>query len=50
MPEAEVATDRRDPLGDTGCGTYRTEFDHLQELVGRTADRIVEEAKKRAAA
>ena len=30
--------------------TYRTEFDHLQELVGRTADRIVEETKKRAAA
>jgi Translation elongation factors (GTPases) len=32
-----------------GVGTYRTEFDHLQELVGRTADRIVEETKKRAA-
>jgi elongation factor G len=30
-------------------GTFRTEFDHLQELVGRTAERIVEESKKRAA-
>jgi elongation factor G len=33
-----------------GVGTWRATFDHLQELVGRTADRIVEETKKRAAA
>ncbi len=29
-----------------GVGTYRTEFDHLQELVGRGADRIVEESRR----
>jgi elongation factor G len=33
-----------------GVGTYRFEFDHLQELSGKAADRIVEESKKRAAA
>jgi elongation factor G len=33
-----------------GVGTFRTEFDDLQELAGRTAERIVEETKKRAAA
>ncbi|MFI4998248.1 MAG: elongation factor G [Reyranellales bacterium] len=51
MPEAEVADMIVEIRSVTqGVGTYRTEFDHLQELVGRTADRIVEEAKKRAAA
>ena len=51
MPEAEVADMIIEIRSVTqGVGTYRTEFDHLQELVGRTADRIVEEAKKRAAA
>ena len=51
MPEAEVADMIVEIRSVTqGIGTYRTEFDHLQELVGRTADRIVEEAKKRAAA
>jgi elongation factor G len=51
MPEAEV-TDMIVEIRSVtqGVGTYRTEFDHLQELVGRTADRIVEESKKRAAA
>jgi elongation factor G len=51
MPEAEVADMIVEIRSVTqGIGTYRTEFDHLQELVGRTADRIVEESKKRAAA
>jgi elongation factor G len=51
MPEAEVADMIVEIRSVTqGVGTYRTEFDHLQELVGRTADRIVEESKKRAAA
>ncbi len=51
MPEAEVADMIVEIRSVTqGVGTYRTEFDHLQELVGRAADRIVEEAKKRAAA
>jgi elongation factor G len=51
MPESEVADMIVEIRSVTqGVGTYRTEFDHLQELTGRTADRIVEEAKKRAAA
>lgn len=51
MPESEVADMIVEIRSVTqGVGTYRTEFDHLQELVGRTADRIVEESKKRAAA
>jgi elongation factor G len=51
MPEAEVADMIVEIRSVTqGVGTYRTEFDHLQELIGRTADRIVEETKKRAAA
>ena len=51
MPEAEVADMIVEIRSVTqGVGTYRTAFDHLQELVGRTADRIVEETKKRAAA
>jgi elongation factor G len=50
MPEAEVADMIVEIRSVTqGVGTFRTEFDHLQELTGRTADRIVEEAKKRAA-
>jgi elongation factor G len=50
MPEAEVADMIVEIRSVTqGVGTFRTEFDHLQELVGRTADRIVEETKKRAA-
>ncbi len=50
MPEAEIADMIVEIRSVTqGVGTFRTEFDHLQELVGRTADRIVEESKKRAA-
>jgi elongation factor G len=51
MPEAEIADMIVEIRSVTqGVGTFRTEFDHLQELSGRTADRIVEETKKRAAA
>jgi elongation factor G len=51
MPEAEIADMIVEIRSVTqGVGTFRTEFDHLQELVGRTAERIVEESKKRAAA
>ncbi len=50
MPEAEVADMIVEIRSVTqGIGTFRTELDHLQELVGRTADRIVEETRKRAA-
>src|SRR5262249_22249759 len=48
MPEAEIADMIVEIRSVTqGVGTFRTEFDHLQELVGRAADRIVEETKKR---
>src|SRR6478609_595568 len=51
MPESEVADMIVEIRSVTqGVGTYRSEFDHLQELTGRVADRIVEETKKRAAA
>jgi elongation factor G len=51
MPEAEIADMIVEIRSVTqGVGTFRTEFDHLQELAGRTADRIVEETKKHAAA
>jgi elongation factor G len=51
MPEAEIADMIVEIRSVTqGVGTFRTEFDHLQELAGRTAERIVEETKKRAAA
>jgi elongation factor G len=51
MPEAEVADMIVEIRSVTqGVGTWRASFDHLQELVGRTADRIVTETRKRAAA
>ncbi|MBI3196070.1 MAG: elongation factor G [Rhodospirillales bacterium] len=51
MPEAEIADMIVEIRSVTqGVGTFRTEFDHLQELAGRTAERIVEETRKRAAA
>jgi elongation factor G len=51
MPEAEIADMIVEIRSVTqGVGTYRTEFDHLQELAGRTAERIVEETKKHQAA
>jgi elongation factor G len=33
-----------------GVGTYRAEFDHLQEVSGRSADKAIEQGKARAAA
>ncbi len=51
MPEAEIADMIVEIRSVTqGVGTFRTEFDHLQELAGRTAERIVEETRRRAAA
>jgi len=51
MPEAEIADMIVEIRSVTqGIGSFRTEFDHLQELAGRTADRIVEETKKHQAA
>ena len=51
MPEAEIADMIVEIRSVTqGVGTFRTEFDHLQELSGRTAERIVEETRKRQAA
>jgi elongation factor G len=51
IPEAEVADMIVEIRSVTqGIGTFRAEFDHLQELAGRTAERIVEETKKRQAA
>ena len=51
MPEAEIADMIVEIRSVTqGVGTFRTEFDHLQELAGRTAERVVEEIKKHQAA
>ena len=51
MPEAEIADMIVEIRSVTqGIGTFRAEFDHLQELAGRTAERIVEEIRKRQAA
>jgi elongation factor G len=51
MPEAEVADMIVEVRSATqGIGSFRTEFDHLQELSGRTADRIVEGTRKHQAA
>ena len=33
-----------------GVGTYRSRFDHLQELTGRLADRVIEARKEARAA
>lgn len=51
MPEAEIADMIVEIRSVTqGVGTFGSHFDHLQEITGRTAQRIVEEAKKRQAA
>ncbi len=51
LPEAEIADMIVEVRSVTqGVGTFHSTFDHLQELAGRTADRIVEESRKRAAA
>jgi len=51
IPEAEIADMIVEIRSVTqGIGTFRAEFDHLQELAGRAAERIVEETRKRHAA
>jgi len=51
MPEAEIADMIVEIRSVTqGIGSFRTEFDHLQELAGRTAHRVVEETRKHQAA
>lgn len=51
MPEAEIADMIVEIRSVTqGIGSFRTAFDHLQELAGRTADRIVEGTRKHQAA
>ena len=51
IPEAEIADMIVEIRSVTqGIGSFETEFDHLQELAGRTAERIVEETKKHQAA
>lgn len=51
MPEAEVADMIVEIRSVThGVGSFGTSFDHLQELVGRTAERIVEETRRKRAA
>jgi elongation factor G len=50
MPESEIGDLIVEIRSATqGVGTFRTEFDHLQELSGKPAEKVAEEAKKRAA-
>jgi elongation factor G len=50
MPEAEIADIIVEIRSATqGVGTFRTEFDHLQELTGKPAEKVAEEGKKRVA-
>ncbi|MBM3620142.1 MAG: elongation factor G [Alphaproteobacteria bacterium] len=49
VPEAEMDGLIIDIRSQTqGVGTYRAEFDHLQEVSGRSADKAIEQAKARA--
>jgi elongation factor G len=51
MPEAEIGDLIIEIRSATqGVGTYRFEFDHLQELAGRAAEKVVEDGKRRVAA
>lgn len=51
VPEAEMEGLIIDIRSQTqGVGTYRAEFDHLQEASGRSADKAIEQGKARAAA
>jgi elongation factor G len=51
IPEAEIADMIVEIRSVTqGIGSFRTGFDHLQELAGRTAERIVEQTRKHQAA
>jgi elongation factor G len=50
MPEAEIGDLIIEIRSATqGVGTYHAEFDHLQEMAGRAAEKVVEEGKRRAA-
>jgi len=50
MPEAEISDIIVEIRSATqGVGTFRAEFDHLQELTGKPAEKAVEDGKKRAA-
>ncbi len=51
MPESEIGDLIIEIRSATqGVGTYTAEFDHLQELTGRTAEKVVEDGKRRVAA
>jgi elongation factor G len=51
VPEAEMDGLIVDIRSQTqGVGTYRAQFDHLQEVSGRSADKAIEQGKARAAA
>ena len=51
MPESEIGDLIIEIRSATqGVGTYHAEFDHLQEMAGRAAEKVAEEGKRRAAA
>ena len=51
MPESEIGDLIIEIRSATqGVGTYTAEFDHLQELTGRTAEKVVEDGRRRVAA
>jgi elongation factor G len=50
MPESEIGDLIIEIRSATqGVGTYRATFDHLQEVTGRAAEKVVEDGKRRAA-
>lgn len=50
MPEAEIGDIIIEVRSLTqGVGSYTTRFDHLQEMAGRPADKVIEDSKRRAA-
>ncbi|MCW5748172.1 MAG: elongation factor G [Alphaproteobacteria bacterium] len=50
MPESEIGDLIIEIRSATqGVGTYHAEFDHLQEMAGRAAEKVVDEGKRRAA-
>jgi elongation factor G len=50
MPESEIGDLIIEIRSATqGVGTYHAEFDHLQEMAGRAAEKVVEEGKRRVA-
>lgn len=51
MPESEIGDLIIEIRSATqGVGTYHAEFDHLQEMAGRAAEKVADEGKRRAAA